>query len=66
VIARKVCFGSVSDAGAEVRSTLTTVEATIKKRSGEVKNRIKLALDLLVRNPQPEPYAVLLPSPNPP
>ena len=66
VIARKVSFGSVTDAGAEVRSTLTTVAATIKKRGGEVKNRVKLALDLLVRNPRADPYAVLFPSHNPP
>ena len=66
VIARKVSFGSVTDAGAEVRSTLTTVAATIKKRGGEVKNRVKLALDLLARNPRADPYAALFPSHNPP
>jgi len=66
VIARKVSFGSVTDAGAEVRSTLTTVTATIKKRGGEVKNREKLALDLLARNPRADPYAALFPSHNPP
>jgi transposase len=36
VIARKVSFGSITDAGAKVRSTLTTVAATIKKRGGDV------------------------------
>jgi hypothetical protein len=56
----------VTDAGAEVRSTLTTVAATIKKRGGEVKNRVKLPLDLLVRNPPADPYAALFPSYNPP
>jgi transposase len=66
VIARKVSFGSVTDAGAGVRSTLTTLVATLKKRSGEVANKIKLALDLLARNPEQDIYSVLFPRPNPP
>ncbi len=36
VIARKVSFSSVTDAGAKVRSTLTTVAVTTKKRGGNV------------------------------
>jgi transposase len=59
VIARKVSFGSVTDAGALVRSTLTTVAATIRKRGGDVGGRIKEALDLLARNPKADPFAVL-------
>jgi len=66
VIARKVSFGSVTDAGAGGSSTLTTVAATIKKRGGEVATQIKLALDLLARDPKADPYPVLLPSLNPP
>lgn len=59
VIARKVSFGSVTDAGALVRSTLTTVAATIRKRGGDVGDRIKEALDLLARHPKADPFAVL-------
>jgi len=66
VIARKVSFGSVTDAGAKVRSTLTTVAATIKKRGGSVGGRIKEALDLLARNPKADPFEVLFSSSNPP
>jgi len=66
VIARKVSFGSVTDAGAQIRSTLSTVAATIHKRGGNVASRIKDALDLLARDPQANPYPVLFPLPNPP
>lgn len=66
VIARKVSFGSVTDAGAQVRSTLTTVAATIRKRRGDVARRIKRALDMLARNPGADPYTLLIPVPDPP
>lgn len=66
VIARKVSFGSVTDAGATVRSTLTTVAATIKKRGGNVGERIKEALDLLARNSKTDPFEVLFSQSNPP
>lgn len=66
VIARKVSFGSITDAGAKVRSTLTTVATTIKKRGGNVGGRIKEALDLLARNPKADPFEVLFSSSNPP
>jgi len=61
VIARKVSFGSITDAGAKVRSTLTTVAATIKKRGGDVGDRIKDALDLLACNPKADPFEILFP-----
>lgn len=66
VIARKVSFGSVTDAGAKVRSTLSTVAATTDKKGGDVAGRIKAALDLVARNPEADPFEVLFPSPNPP
>jgi transposase len=66
VIARKVSFGSITDAGAKVRSTLSTVAATIHKRGGNVAARIKAALDLLARNPTADPFAVLFATSNPP
>jgi transposase len=66
VIARKVSFGSITDAGAKVRSTLSTVAATIHKRRGSVARRIKEALDLQARNPTADPFAVLFATSNPP
>jgi len=66
VIARKVSFGSVTDAGAQVRSTLVTVVTTLKKRKAEVARRIKDALDILARDPKADPYPVLFPQTNPP
>jgi hypothetical protein len=66
VIARKVSFGSVTDAGAKVRSTLSTVAATVHKRGADVAGRIKEALDLLARNPKADPFAVLFSRSNPP
>lgn len=66
VIARKVSFGSVTDAGAKVRSTLTTVAATVKKQGGNVAGRIKEALDILARHPEADPFTVLFPQPSPP
>jgi len=66
VIARKVSFGSITDAGAQVRSTLTTVAATIKKRGGNVGGRIKAALDILARNPKADPFEILFSPSNSP
>lgn len=66
VIARKVSFGSITDAGAKTRSILTTGAATIKKRGGEVAARIKEALDLLARNPKADFFDVLFSPAKPP
>jgi transposase len=66
VIARKVSFGSITDAGAKVRSTLSTVAATVNKRGGNVAGRVKEALDLLARIPKADPSTVLLALSNPP
>ena len=66
VIARKVSFGSVTDAGAQVRSTLTTVVTTLKKRGQDVPGRIKQALDLLAKNPEVDVFSFMFPKPNPP
>lgn len=62
VIARKVSFGSVTDAGAKTRSVLTTVAGTKKKRGGEVADAVKDALDVLARNPEADPYEILFPT----
>jgi hypothetical protein len=66
VIARKVSFGSVTDAGAKTRSTLSTVAATVNKRDKNVSGRIKEALDLLARTPDADPFPILFPHSKPP
>jgi len=66
VIARKVSFGSVTDAGARVRSTLSTVAVTIHKRDADVAGRIKEGLDLLAGNPKADPFAILFSLSKPP
>lgn len=62
VIARKVSFGSVTDAGAKTRSVLTTVAATRKKRGGDVAKAVTDALNVLARNPKADPFEILFPS----
>ena len=47
VIARKLSFGSQSDAGAKTRETLMTVLHTLKKKTTDVTNAFKSALDKL-------------------
>jgi transposase len=65
VIARKVSFGSASDAGAKVRSTLTTIVTTLKKQSVDAAQRIKDALDALATNPHQEAHSLLFPRAGP-
>lgn len=64
VIARKVSFGSVTHAGAKMRSILSTVTTTLNKRGEDVGMRIKEALDLLALNPNTDPFEVLFPTSN--
>jgi transposase len=52
VIARKISFGSQSDAGARTREVLTTVLHTLKKRTSDVTIAFKVALDKLAARPQ--------------
>jgi hypothetical protein len=54
VIARKVSFGSSSDAGAETRSVLMSVLHTLNKRRGEqsLESVFKEILDQLAKNPE--------------
>ena len=66
VIARKVSFGSVTDAGAKTRSTLSTVAATINKRGGNVATCIREVLDFLALHPKADPFPVLFPTANSP
>lgn len=59
VIARKLSFGSQSDAGAQTRETLMTILHTLKKRNKDPIRKLKVALDTLVDNPHAEVYHLL-------
>jgi len=59
VIARKVSFGSVTDAGAKVRSTLTTITTTLRKRRIDPARQIKITLDALATDPGQDPFTLL-------
>jgi transposase len=63
VIARKVSFGSQSDAGAHTRSVLMTVVHTLRKRGEEVAARLKYALDELAKNKTKDPFPLLFSQP---
>lgn len=65
VIARKVSFGSQSDAGAKTRSTLMTILQTAQKRLTDQTLEVwfKKALDQIVENPTLDPYSLLAPAP---
>ena len=69
VIARKVSFGSSSDAGAKTRSVLMSVLHTLNKRRGDqsLESTFKNLLDQLAKNPK-TPLVSLFPQPksNPP
>jgi len=62
VIARKVSFGSQSEAGANTRSILMTVLHTLKKQNSDPCTTLKTALDRLAKNPTLDPFALLFPS----
>ena len=51
VIARKISFGSQSDAGARTREILMTVLHTLKKSTSDVTTAFKSALDKLAEQP---------------
>ena len=59
VIARKVSFGSQSDAGAKTREILMSVVVTLKQRFDDFQTRFKNALDCLAKNPNLDPYDLL-------
>jgi transposase len=61
VIARKVSFGSQSDAGAQTRGVLMSVLHTVKKRQMDVVAPLKAALDHLALNPQQDLFPLLFP-----
>jgi hypothetical protein len=59
VIARKISFGSQSDAGAKTRETLMTVLHSLQKQTPHVAPRLKAALDQLAQNPTLDLYRLL-------
>src|SRR5262245_3785559 len=61
VIARKVSFGSQSDAGAHTRGILMSVLHTIKKRGRDVVAHLKEVLDRLADDIHQDPWPLLFP-----
>ena len=61
VIARKVSFGSVSDAGAHTRSVLMTVVHSLKKQKTDVVEHLKYVLDHLSQKMTLDPFQLLFP-----
>lgn len=59
VIARKVSFGSQSDAGAKTREVLMSVVHTLAKRVPDPEAHFKAVLDQLAADPTQEPVALL-------
>ena len=62
VIARKVSFGSQSDAGAHTRGILMSILHTLKKRQVDVVGHLKGVLDQLTYNIQQDPFPLLFPA----
>ena len=62
VIARKISFGSQSDAGAQTRETLMTILHTLKKRKKDPTRALKVALDALADDPHADVYHLLFQS----
>ncbi len=61
VIARRISFGSQSDAGAHTREILMSVLLTMQKRTPNVAATLKSALDTLIKNPTADIYNLLFP-----
>jgi hypothetical protein len=61
VIARKVSFGSQSDAGAHTRGILMSVLHTLKKRGRDVVAHLKGVLDRLANDIYQDPWPLLFP-----
>jgi hypothetical protein len=59
VIARKVSFGSQSDAGAATREVLMSVLVTLQKRTADPLATLTAALDALAANPQTDVYRLI-------
>jgi hypothetical protein len=59
VIARKVSFGSQSEAGAKTREVLMSVVHTLAKRAADPEAHFKAVLDQLAAGPGKDPLALL-------
>jgi transposase len=59
VIARKVSFGSQSEAGAHTREVLMSVLYTLRKRTDDVTGPFQRALDWLAQDPKADLYKLL-------
>ena len=62
VIARKISFGSQSDAGARTRGILMSVLQTLKKRGVDVVEHLKGVLDQLAKDLHQDPFLLLFPT----
>jgi hypothetical protein len=61
VLARKVSFGSQSDAGAHTRGILRSVLHTLKKHGDDVVAHLKAVLDRLAEDIHQDPWPLLFP-----
>ncbi len=61
VIARKVSFGSASDAGAHTRGTLMSILYSLKKRMSTPLNVSKRSFDELAEDIHQDPFSLLFP-----
>ncbi|HXH13434.1 MAG TPA: transposase [Alphaproteobacteria bacterium] len=61
VMARKVSFGSQSDAGARTRGTLMSILHTLKKRQADAVVHLKRVLDHLAQDIHQDPWPLLFP-----
>jgi len=62
VIARKISFGSQSEQGAQTREILMSVLLTLRKRTNDVFDTFKRALDALAEDEARDPYKLLFDS----
>ena len=66
VIARKISFGSQSDAGARTREILMSVLHTLSLRTDDVPHALKSCLDHLALHPRANPFSLLFGQSRPP
>jgi hypothetical protein len=60
-VARKVSFGSITENGVQIRSVLTTVLTSLKKRGEDPADQMKKTLDRLAKDIKQDPYDLLFP-----
>jgi len=61
VIARKVSFGSASDAGAHTRGILMSILYSLKKQDVDVTTHLRGVLDQLAKDIHQDPFSLLFP-----